>query len=242
MEGTIGNITFFRSKDGFKAKAKSEVSADKINNDNAFIRTRENMAEFVRAAKAGKLIRNAFRLIQETASDSKMVGRLTAEMLRVVQLDATNTRGQRNVIDGEASLLEGFEFNIQAKLGTTLFVPYTATLDRVTGNTSISVPAFVPMNLVSAPSGSTHFQLLMSAAEIDFENEVYNRVNALSVYLPWSAAPTAVINLTASVPAASTHSLFMAFGIEFFQEVNGQKYPLKNDAFNACSLVKVDTP
>jgi hypothetical protein len=33
---------------------------------------------------------------------------------------------------------------------------------------------------------------------------------------------------------------FLALGIEFYQEVNGQMYPLKNGAFNALSLVKVD--
>jgi len=30
-------------------------------------------------------------------------------------------------------------------------------------------------------------------------------------------------------------------GIEFYQEVNGQMYPLKNGSYNALSIVKVDT-
>jgi len=49
-----------------------------------------------------------------------------------------------------------------------------------------------------------------------------------------------VINLANAVTAASTHPLFLALGIEFYQEVNGQMYPLKNGAFNALALVKVD--
>jgi hypothetical protein len=39
-----------------------------------------------------------------------------------------------------------------------------------------------------------------------------------------------------------THPLFLALGIEFLQEVNGEKYSLKNGAFNACALVNVDVP
>ena len=39
--------------------------------------------------------------------------------------------------------------------------------------------------------------------------------------------------------AASTHPLFLAMGIEFYQEVNGTMYPLKNGAYNALALVKL---
>jgi hypothetical protein len=37
-------------------------------------------------------------------------------MVKVIQADATNSRGQRNVIDGEAEMLEGFEFNKNGRL------------------------------------------------------------------------------------------------------------------------------
>ncbi len=57
--------------------------------------------------------------------------------------------------------------------------------------------------------------------------------------LPWDSAATAVITLVNTVTANSTHPLFLALGIEFYQEVNGQMYPLKNGAFNPLSLVKV---
>lgn len=38
-----------------------------------------------------------------------MVGRLTAEMVKMIPENITNPCGQTNVIDGEAKLLEGFE-------------------------------------------------------------------------------------------------------------------------------------
>ena len=49
-----------------------------------------------------------------------------------------------------------------------------------------------------------------------------------------------MINLANAVTPASTHPLFLVLGIEFYQEVNGQMYPLKNGAFNALALVKVN--
>jgi hypothetical protein len=56
--------------------------------------------------------------------------------------------------------------------------------------------------------------------------------------LAWDGTATAVINLNNSVTANSTHPLFLVLGIEFYQDVN-VKYPLKNGAFNALSIVKV---
>lgn len=61
LKGTIGNITFYKSKDGFLAREKGSLDATRIANDPAFQRTRENGAEFGRAGKAGKVLRTAFR-------------------------------------------------------------------------------------------------------------------------------------------------------------------------------------
>ena len=239
LDGTIGGITFYKSQDGYLAREKGGVSADKIANDPNFQRTRENGEEFGRAGKAGKLLRNAIRAMLQNASDSRMVSRLTAEMVKVIQEDVTNARGLRNIIDGEAELLEGFEFNISGKLGTTIYAPFTATIDRVAGTLTANIPAFVPINMIAAPGGSTHFKIVSTGAEIDFENETFVMDAQATGVLPWDATATAVINLVNAVTANSTHPLFLALGIEFYQEVNGQMYPLKNGAYNALALVKV---
>jgi hypothetical protein len=242
IEGTIGNLTFFKSQDGYMVRSRGGVPADKIANDPAFQRTRENMAEFGRAGKASKLLRNAYRAAITKAKDRLVVSRLTTDMLKVVQADETNNRGQRNVIDGEASLLEGFDFNIQAKLSATFYAPYTAELDRVTGNGVINIPAFAPLSLVAAPAGTTHFQLFMGAAAIDFEAGTYDIDTMVSGNLEYSNVDTAVITLTATLPANSKDPMFLAFGVEFMQQVNGKMYGLNNGAFNACSIIRVNTP
>lgn len=54
LDGTIGGITFYKSQDGYLAREKGGVSAEKIATDPAFQRTRENGEEFGRAGKAGK--------------------------------------------------------------------------------------------------------------------------------------------------------------------------------------------
>ena len=239
LRGTIGNITFYKSKDGFMAREKGSLDASRIATDPAFQRTRENGAEFGRAGKAGKYLRTALRSLLQNVSDSRMIARLVKEMMRVIKADETNPRGFRNVIDGEADLLKGFEFNANSKLGTTLFAPFTGTINRVLGQLTVTIAPFIPVNMITAPNGTTHFKIVSAGAEIDFEQGSYTAENTTTADMPWDTNGTAVINLVNHVTANSTKPLFLVLGIEFYQLVNGTMYTLKNGAFNALALVEV---
>ena len=239
LNGTLGGITFYKTQDGHLAREKGGVEADRIANDPNFQRTRENGAEF---GAAGKLLRTSIRNILQRSADNRMVGRLTSEMVKVVQADITNPRGKRNVIDGEAALLEGFEFNIKGKLGNTMYAPFGANIDRVTGELEVTIAPFIPANMIAAPTGATHYIIESAGSEVDFENEIFVVDENSSAVLPLNTTATAAITLTNTVTANSTHPLFLVLGIEFYQQINGTMYPLKNGAFNPLAIVKVDTP
>jgi hypothetical protein len=240
LKGTIGDITFYKTQDGHLAREKGGIDASRIKSDPAFQRTRENGAEFGRAGKAGKLLRTALRPLLLNSADGRMVSRLTQRMVKVIQADLVSDRGLRNVIDGEAELLFGFEFNIRGKLGTSLFAPFVASIDRVAGEIKVDIASFVPGNMIAAPSGTTHYKVISGGAEVDFETETFVVSNSETAILPWDSTPTAVISQTNDVTPASTKPLFLAVGVEFYQEINGQMYPLKNGAYNPLSLAKVD--
>ena len=240
LKGTIGDITFYKTQDGHLAREKGGIDASRIKNDPAFQRTRENGSEFGRAGKAGKILRTSLRALLINTADGRMVSRLTQKMVEVIQADVTSVRGLRNVIDGEAELLAGFEFNIRGKLGTSLFAPFVGAIDRVTGEITVDIDPFVPTNMIAAPSGTTHFKIISAGAEIDFEAETFVEAHSETAILPWDAVATVAISQVNAVTAASTKPLFLALGVEFYQEVNGQMYPLKNGAYNPLALVKVD--
>ena len=239
LKGTIGDITFYKTQDGHLAREKGGIDASRIASDPAFQRTRENGAEFGRAGKAGKMLRTALRPLLINSADGRMVSRLTQQMVKVIQMDAVSDRGLRNVIDGEAELLTGFEFNIRGKLGTSLFAPFVGAIDRFSGEITVDLAAFVPSNMIAAPSGTTHFKIISAGAEVDFEQETFVVENSETAILPWNAVPTVAISQVNVVTPESTKPLFLAVGLEFYQQVNGQMYPLKNGAFNPLSLVQV---
>ena len=261
LKGTIGDITFYKTQDGHLAREKGGIDAKRIATDPAFQRTRENGSEFGRAGKAGKVLRTALRVLLLNSADSRMVSRLTQSMVKVIQADAVNERGLRNVIDGEAELLAGFEFNIRGKLGTSLFAPYTGSIDRVTGAITVDIPSFIPSNMIAAPGGTTHFKIISAGVEVvtsatgttgtvdlgftggvevDFENETFVEQHAETAILAWDATATAVINQVNTVTPNSTKPLFLALGLEFYQQVNGSMYSLKNGAYNPLALIAVN--
>ncbi len=239
LKGTIGGITFYKTQDGHLAREKGGIEASRIASDPAFQRTRENGSEFGRAGKAGKILRTSLRALLLNSADGRMVSRLTQKMVKVIQADLVSVRGMRNVIDGEAELLQGFEFNIRGKLGTSLFAPFVGAIDRVTGTISVDIAPFIPANMIAAPTGTTHFKITSAGTEVDFEAETFVEAHTETAILPWDNTLTVAILQENAVTAASTKPLFLALGVEFFQEVNGQMYPLKNGAYNPLALVSV---
>ena len=93
--------------------------------------------------------------------------------------------------------------------------------------------------MIAAPSGTSHFKIISAGAEIDFEAETFVEAHSETAILPWDTNATAIISQTNAVTPASTKPLFLALGVEFYQEVNGQMYPLKNGVFNPLALVQV---
>jgi hypothetical protein len=160
-------------------------------------------------------------------------------MMAMLKTDTQSRRGERNVVNGDIELLQGFQFNINAVLDSTFFAPFTAAIDRATGNLSVEIDPFVPENMVMKPEGATHFQIISAGAEVDFAGNVYVASNSSSVALPWNNVETAAISLENVVTANSAHPLFLLLGIEFSQEVNGERYSLRNGGFNSLGIAMV---
>lgn len=236
LKGTIGDISFYKSGDGHLARAKGGVDGSRIANDPAFQRTRENGSEFGRAGKAGKVIRNAIRVLLENAKDKRVVSRLTTDLLKVVKTDTVNARGERTVQDGDFAQMVNFDFNKNAKLGSTLFAQHSTSFDRVTGGATVSIEAFAPNVRIAAPSGATHYKIVMGAAELDFANETSIFELADSGMQVYDSPETGVIDLTATLTENSVLPVIAVLGIEFYQEVNGEMYSLRNGAYNALAI------
>jgi hypothetical protein len=216
------------------------VTADRIKNDPAFERTRENMAEFTRAGKAAKLTRTIFREVTINAKDRITQARLVQVFFRIVATDPVSARGERTVNRGDLLQLQGFNFNVRAGVQDSFYVRCPVSVNRAAGQVAVSIPAFVPRNMVQHVPGITHFRIVAAAATINFDTQAYEYAMQDTNELPWDHDLTAPATLTMALPANSQDTIVVALGIEFYQRVNSRSYALKTGEHNATSIVAVD--
>jgi hypothetical protein len=239
IEGTLGGVTFYKTKDGYLAKGKSSISANRIKSDPRFVRTRENNAEFRNATKAGKLLRDSARPLMVKAHDYRVSSRLTQLMSQVLRVDTTSFRGCRTPVNGlntpnGKAMLKMFNFNKASLLGSVLFKPFT--VNTLTG--LIEIADLDPASDVLVPEGATHFSLYggMMITNFSVGSSDLKLTNVVNSSI--TAAPATVTLTPVALPAGTGIKLYF-LKIEFFQEVNAVQYSLRNGEFNALEIVEV---
>lgn len=253
--GTIGDIRHFKIKgqEGFFAGMVGGPTDEQVKSAPEFERTRENMNELGGCAKAGKSLRTALSALMGKFTDPQVTGRLTSIMKKINLEDGTEARGYRKIeISTQRTYLEGFEFNKNISLSGVFNAPYDITHDASRNSAEMVVAPFNPVDLVSAPSGSTHFRLINALAVVsdfsynpttnsyDPDDTANNELNivAYSDYIPLKA-PFAGATIDAVLPGAPTLgdnvSVVQAIGIEFFQQVNGNYY-----SFNSGNCLRIE--
>lgn len=239
LKGTIGDITFYKTKDGHLAKEKTSLDGARVLTDPAFARTQENGREFGAAAKDGKLLRDAVRPNMVTAHDKRVTSRLTQLFVKILKLDATSLRGARTVgtaivLPTAMSMLKGFNFNKRAILGEVLLKPHALN----TGTGVITINGLIPINDITAPQGATHVSIKGAWGKVDFTGKVYDVQQTNVVNLPIDGTPTNVVLTPASAPAGGGTNVYL-LQVEFFQLVNTVQYSLKNGTYNALGIIGV---
>ncbi len=239
VEGTLGEVTFYKSEDGYRMRTKGGVSKSRIEKDPAFARTRENNQEFGNSAKSGKMLRQSIVDVLVDAKDSKLASRLTKQMTIVKNFDGTSARGLRTPAvgiltpEGKSALI-GFEFNNNAILSAVLL--NEIALDPATGE--ITLTDFIPANRLNIPEGATHVSFLGAMLNLDLTTSDKDLQLSNVVNLPINNVVTTVV-LTPAAVAVGAGQQYNLLKLAFFQEINGTQYPLRNGAFNALKILDI---
>jgi hypothetical protein len=239
VEGTLGEVTFYKDQDGYKIRTKNGVSKERIMNDPAYVRTRENLTEFGNAATSGKMLRRSIVSLMNDAKDNRVTSRLTQVMSKVKNEDLTSARGQRNVATGILTplgqgWLKGFNFNRRAILDSVLQASFT--LNPATGE--VVIADLVPIQQLEIPEGATHVDFSSGFLNLDFATGVKDLQLSNLMNLPIDATISTVTLTPIGVPAGTGQSFYF-LKVAFYQEINAVQYPLNNGAFNALQLIEV---
>jgi hypothetical protein len=190
----------------------------------------------------GKSLRVYLTSLLKSMADNQVTGRLTAIMKKINLEDGSEARGQRAVlITAAPQYLDGFEFNRFVSFGGTVSAPFTITPTTGRDSSTVTFQPFNPQQFLNIPSGATHFRIVNAISVLsDFH---YNSTSGsyepkepllnelvdikYSAYIPVDSL-TSTISITstfAGTPTLNTDvSVLNVVGIEFFQDVNGNKY------------------
>lgn len=255
LKGNIGGISFYRSGGEDLAKTANGPSKEKILNDPAFVRTRENNTEFGASATAAKALRLALVTAIQTMGDPRLTSRLT-KLFKEINLRGIGVRGQRPItLSANRTMLENLDFNGAVSFSSIFNAPFTFTNNATRLQGTITIPAFLPSSFIQAPSGATHFRLLQAIGVVsdyvynpttlhyDPTDPLINTLSAVnySAVTPLSSAVPVNFTLVANLPGTptmtATASVVQCLGIEFFQRIGTTDYLLAQD--NCMKSVKL---
>jgi hypothetical protein len=242
LKGEVGDLSFYRTRDGYIAREKTEISKERIKKDPKFAPTRANMAEFERGNKGSKLLRKSLSPVTTGISDGRMISRLNKEMAKVLRSDAINDPGKRNFTDADLMLLRGFEFNKVKSLEHVLGTRIVTAFSRTTGQATVTLDSFIPQKLISAPVDATHYTLSMGVSACNFEADDFHSVQFHSALLELGSESVTLPPLSANIGAGMADPVFVVLNIEFSRlGINGKYYRIRG-AYHAAAIMLVDVP
>lgn len=103
----------------------------------------------------------------------------------------------------------------------------------------VNIDPFIPAESLVSPSGSTHYRIVTAAMDVNFESAAYSSETNETPVHPIDTELTQPLQLSNNLNPDSTNPLFLVLGINFYQEVNGSFYEMKNGSHNALQIVKV---
>lgn len=256
LKGKIGGVSFYKSGGDDLARVANGPTKERIDNDPAFIRTRENNKEFGGSATAAKSFRLALAFFIQTMGDARLTSRLTKLFKEINSLDVTSARGQRSIqLSAHRSMLMNFELNKNVAFSSVFNAPFSFTNTATREEGSVTIPAFLPQNFIHAPTGATHFKIISAIGVVS--DYIYNTANeayeptdpTLNILAAIDATAVTPIDgivpvnftLTTTLPGSpsmtGTVSVVQCLGIEFYQRIGSTDYLLAQD--NCMKVVNV---
>jgi hypothetical protein len=220
-------------------KKTAKVNRRRVLTDPVFELTRQNNAEFARACKANRLLRQAFALAMLSKADRYVSGRLTKTMFKILQSDSVSDRGERRVTKGVLGILEGFNFNRDTSLQNVLRAPYSVLINHDVTQATISFPSFNAKAMIETSSRANACKLTGIAASLSLEEETWPVAPVQTNLVDIIRHPREPLQLQLPVlEHKNSHTIIIALGIEFFHEIHGRYQPVEKK-HNALAVVKV---
>ena len=219
LQGSVGETTFRKVKGKYYAYDKIIVSPGKRKKHDDFASARKNAAEFKSGVNAGALLRSSISLLLHKSRDTNMVNNLNQLMMKILRIDYNKYDTEpAKLLPGNMQFLAGHNFNKKVTLRSVFNTRYKTTINRTTGELTISIPSFNPANCITPAKFATHFRLVSSGVEIDFKNKKQKSTTYRSEEMKIDDTPTMALTIKHQLTPGTEQILLIVLGILFIDE------------------------
>ena len=233
LKGRIGDLSFFKNKDGYSVREKGGAVKSRILKDQGYKMTRENMVEFSDIKRAVRTFRVAMTNLIKEMPTGNAANKLSSIFGMIKNADTSNVRGERKVCDGiitETGIkqLKGFTFTDKGLMSKVINHPYILNSEERT----LKFIGLQAMSEIFNPYGANVAGISLFNSKIDFKTSTSNTVFSEEVLINLeNDSPQDVELLVPNVPMGRGVNVF-AFRVVFYKtEVGVNKLIDRKDYF-----------
>ena len=184
--GTVGGVRHYRLP-GCKfivAVEKGGPTKEQIKNNAAFVRTRENNAEWAVVTQMAKQVKIKFGQCSATIVNTFLIGDLNKALLKALRRNDDEVRGCRSLfLSAHKDVLDAVIYYSYKPFCDIMKCRYAFDTGSDRKSVKVTLPNFKPREQIKAPDQATHFQFCLSVGAVsdvvyqkEFENfaPVYN--------------------------------------------------------------------
>ena len=197
-------------------------------------------SNFQKAARAGKLIRQAFAPYLNTCVNPDITSRLMTVLMEILKTAKALT-GKACFEKGKISLLQRFKFNPKGDIYNVFGEAFFVTIDRYAGEVILKVPPFNPFYSFFKQNYGSHFKVICAVAELDFENNAFDTFDLSGGLISRTLNDDfTTIHVGRKIRPLSKLPMIAIIGIQFFIEHGKQMHPLVGPVMTPLEIVWVD--
>lgn len=228
LTGTIGDVNFYlRKGEAVSRAAGGGFNGAAIRTSPRMARVRENGSEFKGCVQTVKYFKAGLQPFLSAVKDGETHQRLVSLFTQLKDLDAVSVRGARFPGGGLSTaagrqLLNGHVFNSRSSLVRVLGSTF-----GFDWNTGLTIDRLSEDGIVF-PKTATHLELTALWYDFNFNDYSCSLGQSETVLLTANAIPEGALTLAPIVATAGNGAKIGLVVYRFLQEMNGQRYGLKD--------------
>ncbi|MCH6236567.1 hypothetical protein [Cognataquiflexum rubidum] len=229
--GTLGGITFYLMNGKHFARQARQKNKKRYWLSRFFVGTKKMNDEFGRASTLSSSFRYLAHTLLYQMDTGYLHSKLSGAFRKIMLTDSSRGPGKRTLLGGDVSLLRGKEFAKQAKLQNLLGQMPTIEIDQEAGMVKVDFSQVGFLNPKAIPVGASHFQVKIGIVQVPESPKAKGKffISGEESHFKKDESLTLLGEVPMSYdPVLKDYLGTVMVGIYFFQESNGQYYPLKS--------------